>query len=122
MVRYRLTSSAQTDLLDIFTWTHEHFGEQARLLYETLVVAGLRDIVADPERVGSVNRPELGEGVRSWHLRLSRERARTPSGVVRQPRHFLLYRQEAELVVVGRVLHEAMELSRHLNPESFSGL
>ncbi len=118
MARYRLTASAQADLLDIFAWTHAHFGEQARHRYEALVIAALRDIAAQPERAGSIERPELGDSVRSWHLRLSRDRARTPTGMVRRPRHFLLYRQEAELVAVARVLHDAMELSWHLNPES----
>ncbi|MFT3663769.1 hypothetical protein [Piscinibacter sp.] len=79
-----------------------------------LSAAALRDIAAQPERPGSIDRPELGAGVRSWHLRLSRERA--ASGPVRRPRHFLVYRVEPGLVVIGRVLHDAMELARHLDP------
>jgi toxin ParE1/3/4 len=38
--------------------------------------------------------------------------------VVRRPRHFLIYRFEPSLLVVGRVLHEAMELARHLDPDT----
>jgi toxin ParE1/3/4 len=30
----------------------------------------------------------------------------------------LIYRMEPDLLVVGRVLHEAMELALHLKPES----
>ena len=44
-------------------------------------------------------------------------------GIVRQPRHFLVYRLEPGLVVVGRVLHDALELVRlelvrHLYPDT----
>jgi len=118
MARYRLSAAAQADLIDILAWTHAHFGEAARKRYEVLVIAALRDIAAQPDRVGSIERPELGAGIRSWHLRLSRERARTETGIVRRPRHFLIYRAENDLVVIGRVLHDAMELARHLDPEA----
>jgi toxin ParE1/3/4 len=63
--------------------------------------------------------PELGPDVRSYHLRHSRDRARTEHGIVLRPRHFLLYRiARADLVGVGRVLHDAMEVERHL-PKGF---
>lgn len=115
MARYRLSAAAQADLVDILGWTHENFGAAARKRYEALIAAALRDIAAQPDRAGSIERPELGVGVRSWHLRLSRERARTETGIVRRPRHFLIYRAEGEWIVIGRVLHDAMELARHLD-------
>jgi toxin ParE1/3/4 len=118
MARYRLSTAAQADLIDILAWTQSQFGEAARKRYETLPVTALRDISSQPARTGSVERPELGGGVRSWHLHLSRERARTESGAVRRPRHFLIYRVEHDHVVVGRVLHDAMELARHLDAEA----
>lgn len=87
----------------------------ARLRYERLLVTALRDVAAEPERAGSVGRLELGENVRSYHLRHSRERARHESGIVRHPRHFLLYRAaRIDLIGVGRVLYDAMESERHL--------
>lgn len=116
MLRYRLSAAAQDDLLGVLAWTQEQFGEGARLRYEALVVAALRDVATQPDRAGSAARPELGAGVRSWHLRLSRERGRIDTGVVQRPRHFLIYRVEPQLLVVGRVLHDAMELARHLDP------
>lgn len=115
MYRYRISNSAQSDILDILGWSHEQFGEIARLRYEALIIAALRDIAMQPDRPGSIERPELGPGVRSWHLRMSRGRAHTEIGTVRQPRHFLIYRLETDVVVIGRVLHEAMELARHMD-------
>lgn len=117
MAHYRLSAAAQEDIVEILTWTHAQFGEAARQRYETLLTAALRDIAQQPNRLGSIERSELGENVRSWHLELSRNRARTSTGVVHRPRHFLIYRLEGEMIVVGRVLHDAMELARHLDPQ-----
>lgn len=118
MVRYRLSDAAQADVIDILAWTHEQFGEAARLRYENLIVAALRDVATQPDRPGSKERPELGAGVRSWHLRLSRDHANKGAAVVRRPRHFLIYRFEPALLVVDRVPHDAIELARHLDAET----
>ena len=116
MLRYRLSHAAQIDVVNILAWTHEQFGEAARLRYESLIVAALRDVATQPERPGSITRPELGAGVRSKHLRLSRDHVATGAEPVRRPRHFLVYRPEPAQLVVGRVLHDAMELARHVDP------
>lgn len=120
MLHYRLSAAAQSDIVRILAWSHERFGETARLRYEALLVAAFRDIAAMPDRPGSLERPELGAGVRSWHLRHSRTRARTETGAAHRPRHFVIYRIDAGVLVVGRVLHDAMELARHMDKDSFS--
>jgi toxin ParE1/3/4 len=118
MLRYRLSDAAQVDVINILAWTQEQFGEAARLRYESLIVAALRDVATQPDRPSRIGRPELGAGVRSWHLRLSRGHVGIGAEIVRRPRHFLLYRFEPALLVVGRVLHDAMELARHLDPDT----
>ncbi|HTU52630.1 MAG TPA: hypothetical protein VMF62_01540 [Acetobacteraceae bacterium] len=61
-------------------------------------------------RLGSAARPEFGCGVRSYHLWHSRMHSD-----VARPRHLILYRiAEGSIVEVGRVLHDAMELERHV--------
>jgi toxin ParE1/3/4 len=118
MARYRLTASAQADIIDVLARTEAQFGEAARLRYERLIVTGIRDIAGDPARPGTLEREELGANARTWHLRGSRERARTASGIVKRPRHLLLFRTEADgMTVIGRILHDAMELDRHLPTE-----
>ena len=78
-------------------------------------MAGLEDIAACPERRGSSGRMELGQGVRSYHLRHSRDRARIEQGRVCRPRYLLLYRiSRPDLIGVGRVLYDGMEVERHL--------
>lgn len=119
MAVYRLARAAQADIVDLLAWTEENFGGVARFRYEQLLVTALRDVAAEPERINSIARPELGKNVRSYHLRHSRERARTEHGIVIRPRHLLLYRfAHADLISIGRILHDAMEIERHL-PQEF---
>lgn len=115
MAGYRLTHAARTDIVSIIAWSHEQFGEGARKRYETLIATAIRDAAASrSEDGGRAPRPELGEGVFSWHL--SRSRARAPGGTVHRPRHFLICRRDGDTLVIGRVLHDAMDLRRHVDP------
>lgn len=118
MKTYRLAKAAEADIAALLDHTYDLFGEVARRRYETLLATALRDIAADIGRVGVKLRPELGEGVRSYHLRHSRNRAAVDGGVISRPRHLLLFRQiDVEIVGVGRVLHDSMEIERHLPDE-----
>lgn len=118
MALVRLSSLTQDDIVTILARTEETFGEAARLRYEALLAACLRTIAIDPKCSGSSARPEIGEGIRTYHLRHGRNRV-LPGARVRKPRHFLLYRAlKPELVGVGRVLHDAMDLPQHI-PEAF---
>jgi toxin ParE1/3/4 len=114
MVRYRLTHAAQSDVASILAWSDEQFGAEARERYRALIATGIRDAASQPDDVGHVVRPELGEGVLSWHL--SQSRIRSP-GVVRRPRHFLICGWDGEVLVVGRILHDAMDLRRHVDQQ-----
>lgn len=119
MSRYRLSAPAQQDIVEILAYTTRRFGEAARRRYEALLVRALQQVAADPHLRGSRLRPDIGEGVLIYHLRHSREHARSSSSGVRSPRHFLLYRViSAELIGVGRILHDAMDVERHL-PEEY---
>jgi toxin ParE1/3/4 len=116
MARLRLTARGERDIAELLGWSQQSFGPAARRRYEALIAAALRDIAQDWRRVGSVQRGELGAGRLVYHLRHSRERARIEDGVVQAPRHFVVYRQfSREIVVVLRVLHEAMDLRRRLD-------
>ena len=109
MARLRLSNLAQADIRHVLSWTGERYGTRARARYQQLVAAGLRDLLAEPLRPGSIARPELGDEVRSYHLRHSRHKS-----AVGKPRHLILYRiVDRSIVEVGRVLHDAMELDRH---------
>lgn len=114
---YRLSALAEADIMAILARTGEAHGDAARIRYEALIAAGLRDVAADPLRPGSRAWPKIGNAIRTYHLRHARARAKS-AGRVRTPRHLLLYRcASADLVGVGRVLHEAMDISRHVPAE-----
>ena len=113
-----LAPSARRDIREALQWSEDRFGTRAAARYRALLKQALRDIASDPERPGSTERPELSSGARTYHLRFSRERARA-GGVVKNPRHFLLYRRRDEgTIEVARILHDARDLERHL-PEEY---
>jgi toxin ParE1/3/4 len=116
--RLRIASTARGDMEDLLAWSEERFGQAARQRYEALSCA-LLDIAEDVARPGVTARPELGSDVFSYHLFFSRERAAERSvpgeGRVLRPRHLLVGRiAEPGLVDILRVLHDSMEISRHL--------
>lgn len=112
MAGYRLAHAARADIVSILAWSDEQFGEEARKRYEALIATAIRDAASRIDDVGHTPRPELGEGVFSWHLSQSRDRS--PGGKVGRPRHFLICRRDGEVLVVGRVLHDAMDLKQHV--------
>ena len=109
-----LVAEAAQDLRDVLRWGHEQFGDYAGMRYSLLLQQAFRDIAMNPARHGSRETPELGQNLRSYHLSFSKERARSALGIVRNPRHFLIYRLEGPVVQVFRILHDSMDLATHL--------
>jgi toxin ParE1/3/4 len=112
-----LSPEARPDLRDVLRWSETRFGPDARLRYEALIVQALRDIESEPTRHGSIERAELMKGgVRTYHIRFSRDRARTALGVVHDPRHFILYRhrEDRNVIDIARILHDGRDLQRHV--------
>jgi toxin ParE1/3/4 len=119
MSRYVISPAAERDIESILAWTHGQFGASGRLRYEALLVRAILDVADDPERAGSHSRPEIVALARTYHLYHSRNRVEAAAGRVRHPRHLLLYRTcDDGRVEIGRVLHDSMDLSRHL-PEQY---
>ena len=83
-----ITHPARDDLRDIHAYTVERHGTRGSEAYDGLLKQAIRDVWEDPHRPGSRDRPEIGDGIRSYHTRLSRNRA---GGEIRAPRHFVLY-------------------------------
>ena len=113
-LRFHLTGPALRDIDAILKRSRREFGIDASRRYRALIRRALLDIEADHVRPGSLERPEIMiEGARTFHISLSRDRV---AGVrVKDPRHFLLYRQRPDGVVeVARILHDSADLARHL--------
>jgi toxin ParE1/3/4 len=83
-----------------------------------LLVRAILDVASDPDLPGSSRRPEIAATARTYHLIHSRNHVATKVGRVKRPRHFLLYRTRPDgIVEIGRVLHESMDLAKHLPDE-----
>ncbi|MEY3172455.1 MAG: hypothetical protein RLZZ436_368 [Planctomycetota bacterium] len=118
MARFTLSVAAERDIVSILTWTHQHFGEQARLRYEALLVQAMIDIAENPRCPGSEARDEIAGLARTYHIWHSRNRVDKVPGRVHRPRHFLIYRvNERQQIEIGRVLHESVDLTNHLPTE-----
>jgi toxin ParE1/3/4 len=103
--RIRLSEAAEQDFVSILRWTAETFGpRQARTYRETLLTA-LTALADGPDVIGSRPRDEIQPGLRTLHVARHRRRGR----------HIILYRTAgADTIEVLRILHEAMDLPRHV--------
>jgi toxin ParE1/3/4 len=111
--RYRLSGPAEADIAAILRRSEEHHGKAARLRYRATLAAALRRVAADPEGPSTTDRADLVTGIRSFHIRLSRDESR--EAPVANPVHVIFYRvTEPGIVEIVRVLHERMEASRHI--------
>lgn len=112
-MRRLISAPARHDIAGTLDWSRENFGADARRRYERLIARGLAAITVAQDPPGSRRLDAAGVDVRVYHLRNSR---RTTGGLlVREPRHFLVYeRPEPRLIVVLRLLHDAMDLPERL--------
>jgi toxin ParE1/3/4 len=76
----------------------------------------MRRVAADPAGLSTAERAELLPGLRSFHIRHSREESSEHR--VGSPVHVLYYRLVAPGVLeIVRVLHERSEPGRHIREE-----
>jgi toxin ParE1/3/4 len=113
MARYRLSDPAEADIAAILNRSAELHGKQARVRYRACLTAAMRRVAADPDGYSTVDRADLDPGIRSFHIRHSRDESREPP--VANPVHVLFYRTlQPGLVEIVRVLHERMEPGRQI--------
>ncbi len=93
-----LSRWAEEDLSRIAEYTLQMWGERQLLKYQALLEHGLSAITRDPLAPRSKERNELFLGCRSIHI----------------GRHVVLYRVKESHLEVARVLHDSMELERHI--------
>jgi len=95
-MRLRLSRRAQGDLDAIRDYSVEHYGTARAILYLDGIEQGFRRIVAYPQ-IGATQ----PDGVTGLHSLSAGE-------------HRLWYRVDTEEIIIVRVLHKAMDPTRHL--------
>jgi toxin ParE1/3/4 len=105
----KLSSVAKSDIESALDWTVREFGESKHDEYVDLIGLALSEIAVEPDGLGARKGPELHRDARVFHIGRPGKRAR----------HLLVYRiRPGGVVEVARLLHDAMDLKRHL-PEGF---
>ncbi len=97
----QLSRWAEADLVGIAEHTLETWGDRQLVKYRDLLEQGFSKITRDPFTPRSKEREELFSDCRSLHI----------------GRHVILYRAKGNTVQVARILHDSMELDRHIPPE-----
>jgi toxin ParE1/3/4 len=103
----RLADRAAQDVEDILDWTLEQFGPLQLETYTDVINNALEALNAGPQLIDVRKRPELGDDVATLHV------ARHGC----KGRHQLVLRADetACLIEILRVLHDSMDLARHLD-------
>ncbi len=101
----RLSAEVENDFYSILDYTIETFGERQADPYKTLIQEALSTLSSGPEAPGSKTRNDIQAGLRSLHI----------SSPGRRGQHFIIYSAAPDnLIVVLRILHDAMDLPRHI--------
>jgi toxin ParE1/3/4 len=104
----RLAGQAEQDLLDITLWTAENFGSRQAGHYAETIALAIEALHDGPEILGAKVRDEIGIGIRTLHV------ARQG----RKGRHFVAFSvSEGHIINVLRLLHDSMDLAKHLPEE-----
>lgn len=108
--RARLTAAAEVDFEDILLWTIDQFGDVQAHVYAETIVAALNALATGPTASGARKRDDILKGIITLHV------ARTG----RKGRHVVMFRvgreSDGDVIDVLRLLHDAMDLPRHLPP------
>ncbi len=99
---FRLSCSAERELIRIFEDSAIRFGRDAFIRYEDLVGQAIFDLVENPGRIGA----QKVDARIHYHLRHSQDRVAGER--VRDPRHHLVVKFEGDRLTVLAVARDAM--------------
>lgn len=103
-----LTDQAAQDIENILDWTYEQFGLLQLEVYTDVINDALEVLTQGPQLIDVRQRPELGDHVATLHVARQGSRGR---------HHLLVCRihEQDGVIEVLRILHDSMDLARHLD-------
>jgi len=107
--RVRLGAAAEVDFANIIKWTAENFGARQAAIYRDTLMQAIGELANGPAVPASRSRDDILPGLRTLHVARHGRRGR----------YFLLYRAaEGGIIEIGRILHDQMDLQRHVQSSS----
>ncbi len=105
----RLTAAAERDYQHILAWTLQTFGQNQLAIYRQTLSDALAQLHHGPDVPGSKRRDEIAGGICTLHV----------GRQGRKGRHFVMFtaNPQAKTVNVLRILHDQMDLARHLDED-----
>lgn len=103
-IRVILGKLAEDDLANIAGWTAENFGARQADAYIEAILDTIDELSGDDPPIRSKARDEIAPGVRTLHM----------AKAGRRGRHLLVYTISADAITIVRILHDSMEVWRHL--------
>lgn len=91
------------------------FGPLAAIRYRDLILAAIERLAEEPSQRTSRTHKNVSGGAALFHLRHVHQAGPV---IIRNPRHLVAYTFDAQVLRVQRVLHDAMDLPRHLPPDT----
>jgi toxin ParE1/3/4 len=92
-----LSEDARADIKGILSYTLQSWGEDQQIKYSAMLDAALQTIQSAPTK--GRRHPKLSEVFRYHHV----------------GRHYIVYRLDGNIIEVVRVLHDQMDLPRHVH-------
>ena len=100
----RLGQQAEQDYVEILQWTTKTFGEGQAITYAETMALAIEALEGGPDVLGARARDDIQPGIRTLHV------ARQG----RAGRHFVVFRVAGSDIDVLRLVHDSMDLPRHL--------
>lgn len=102
----QLSALAKQDYRQILRWSAEKFGATQAKSYANTLSSALQDLSAGPDIIGVKDRSDISPGIKILHVARKGHKGS----------HIVLFRiaNTKHAIVVLRLLHERMDLARHL--------
>ncbi len=100
----RLGRQAEQDYIEILQWTTKTFGEGQASTYAETIARAIEALEDGPDVLGARARDDIQPGIRTLHV----------ARLGRAGRHFVVFRVAGSNIDVLRMLHDSMDLPRHL--------